>query len=202
MPGSKFKSMSIEHGELLKHLNENEERERLMAQKKKMAIRDLFRRKAGAEAAVMAAEAEVAAKPAAEEGKWESMTTDERVNKNYQRLLTLENQVNKINSALKVLYIPFQNDEHPQGWPDIYYEDLPVLLPSDNVVRKVELYDELQKYMKTEKKDMRQSDEPPQETYMLGGKKKTYKKRHTKKKRRHTKRRSTKRKHYKKTRKH
>jgi hypothetical protein len=37
---------------------------------------------------------------------------------------------------------------------------------------------------------------------IVGGKKKTYKKRHTKKKRRHTKRRSTKRKHYKKTRKH
>ena len=92
----------------------------------------------------------------------------------YKKLLSLEIKVEKINQALNVLYKPFQSDKFPEGWPCMYLEDLPVLFPSDNVVKKGDL-------------DKIPSNKSKMTTVQilgnqkLGGKKKKYKKRLLKK---------------------
>tara|TARA_Y100000389_G_scaffold31263_1_gene26462 strand:- start:1894 stop:2361 length:468 start_codon:yes stop_codon:yes gene_type:complete len=130
------------------------------------------------------------------------------------KLMDLENQVNKINGALNTLYLEYQ-PKGGKGWPDEEF-DLPYIVPmrdGEKIVNVNDVKKIIEKLAKNntdkfkerfkERGQMKSSTTAATDKLQkLGGKKKTYKKRHTKKKRRHTKRRSTKRKHYKKTRKH
>ena len=146
------------------------------------------------------------------------------------KFMDLENQVTKINGALNILYSKYS--QGGKGWPYQDFDlPFLVPLGEDETVVKVEDVKSIiaglaksneqifkRRFIQTGLSTPSTPPPPPpppplpppppppaprvDPLQILGGKKKTYKKRHTKKKRRHTKRRSTKRKHYKKTRKH